>query len=76
MARLPMILVWLVTALVVLVMSPIRMGLLVIGHEKLPFLVLVVQFNTGKRAARKQAESAPHGSSDFNASFLPRCCCA
>jgi len=37
MAGLPAILVWLVTALVVLVVSLIAMGLLLIGHEKLPF---------------------------------------
>ena len=37
--------------------------------KSLPFLVLVVQFVMGKRAAQQQAESASHAFCDTNASF-------
>ena len=42
--------------------------------SRLPFLVLVVQFITGKRAAQKQAESASRDSCDRHASFLLLLC--
>ncbi len=54
-----------------LVVWLIATGLLLIGHEKPAFLSWFWLFIPPcvKRAARKQAESAPHGSFDLNASF-------
>jgi len=59
MAGLPAILVWLVTALVVLVMSLIAMELLLIGHEKLSFLDAGCPVHHGQTSSMKADRISP-----------------